>query len=106
MTKTPTNNKTKKPETTQLPPPSLDEPDRMVHGITSSILRLEETQDFLMDQFRKARTLENKMKLSNALASNCRALFQGYRAMTLLQGGMTPMEKAYNDLKVLEFDED
>ena len=67
---------------------------------------LEETQDYLMEQFRKARTLEQKLKLSNALASNCRALFQGYRVMLVMEGGGSPMEKAYNQLKALEFDED
>ncbi len=97
--------KTKKAKTTK-DQPLTEENAHGVYGIARSILRLEEAQDYLVDQFRKARTLEVKLKLSNALASNCRALFQGYRAMTNLEGDMTPMQKAYNELKELEFDED
>jgi hypothetical protein len=126
MTKTPPKPKTTKPRTAEPrdPPPQTDRmADRpkddpalnpspapaspgTCGGVTRSILRLEEAQDWLMEQFRKARTLEQKMKLANALASNCRALFQGYRMLMIMEGGAAPMEKAYNELKVLEFDED
>jgi hypothetical protein len=87
-----------------LPTPEA-ETSRNTSGLERSLIRLEEAQDYLMEQFRKAKTLEDKLKLSNALASNCRALFQGYRAMTLTQGGISPMQQAYNELKALEFDE-
>ena len=106
MKKTSTT-KTKKIDPTEIEPTqAFDETGRKTYGVTRSLTRLEETQDYLMEQFRKARTLEQKLKLSNALASNCRALFQGYRVMLVMEGGDSPMEKAYNQLKVLEFDED
>ena len=105
MDKTPKTKNTKTAQLHPAPSPS-EESHHGVYGIARSILRMEEAQDYLMDQFRKARTLELKMKLSNALAANCRALFQGYRAMTGQDGDMTPMERAYNELKELEFDED
>lgn len=90
-------------QTTSLLP---DESTRNSVGLERSLIRLEEAQDYLMEQFRKAKAVDVKMKLANALASNCRALFQGYRAMTLTEGGISPMQQAYNELKVLEFDED
>ena len=86
--------------------PESEPTRRKLMGIEMSVLRLEETQEMLIERIRATKIPATWMQLTFALVKNCNSIFNGYRTMAFLNGSLTPMDQALEELKTLDFNED
>lgn len=87
-------------------PGSIVEADEaQVRSATLAILHLQQVIDAIRARMMEAEG-DEFVRLANSMSLAVTALFNGHRTIRYLTGGMTPMEKALQELKGLEFGED
>lgn len=67
---------------------------------------LEEAIDWIHERMAHTADIDEFTRLTATLSLATTALFNGHRTLAYLTGGMTPVEDALRELKVLDFEED
>ncbi len=80
--------------------------DRQLRKPTFAIQYLEDAIDLIHERMMDTLNVEEFTRLAGALSLATTALFNGHRTLAYLTGGMTPVEDALRELKVLDFSED